>query len=120
MLLGVLSGLVADVLRLRRDEVAPRERLFDLGVDSLIALELKNRLQAVLGMPLSTTLLFDYPTIEALTDYLLGMLVPALAERQHAGAGAPVRITDEVEDLSEEEAESMLLAQLEQLEGRLS
>ncbi|MFN6560887.1 MAG: type I polyketide synthase [Nostoc sp. ChiSLP01] len=52
------------------EKVEPRQRLFDLGVDSLMAIELKNRLESSLGCSLRTTLLFDYPTLEALVDYL--------------------------------------------------
>jgi acyl carrier protein len=111
LLVGILVELVAEVLRLSRNEVAPRERLFDLGVDSLIAVELKNRLQSALGLVLSTTLLFDYPTIEALTGYLLAELAPATAPAVELPAAG-------LDSLSEEEAEFALLAQLEQLEGR--
>lgn len=119
LLLGALVDLVAEVLRLPRNEVAPRQRLFDLGVDSLIALELKNRLQNLLGLALSTTLLFDYPTIEALAGYLLEVLSPSLAAAEPARGTPAMRAGGAVEDLSEAEAESLLLAQLEQLEGRL-
>jgi len=119
LLVDALVDLVAEVLRLPRNEVAPRERLFDLGVDSLIAVELKNRLQTLLGLTLSTTLLFDYPTIEALTGYLLDELAPALTVASQAEPATAMAIDGAVEDLSEAEAESLLLAQLEQLEGRL-
>ncbi|MCX7177464.1 MAG: acyl carrier protein, partial [Proteobacteria bacterium] len=120
LLIRVLSDLVAEVLRLPRDEVAPRERLFDLGIDSLIAIELKNRLQGILGLGLSTTLLFDYPTIETLAQYLLETLTPvlsAVADGASAPGSASAAAIPAVRELSEEEAEAMLLAQLEQLEG---
>lgn len=67
-----LGEILTHALRMRpRQEIDPRERLFDLGVDSLIAVELKNRLQSELGTPISSTLLFDYPTIESLVNYIL-------------------------------------------------
>jgi len=53
------------------DGIRPRQRLFDLGIDSLMAVELKNRLQSAFGIPLGATLVFDHPTVEALTDHLL-------------------------------------------------
>ncbi len=120
LLVAALIELVADVLRLQRNEVAPRERLFDLGVDSLIAIELKNRLQNALNQTLSSTLLFDYPTIEALAHYLLEMLDPVLASSVQHTAGVDnntASANTSVDALSEEEAEALLLAQLEQLEG---
>jgi acyl carrier protein len=120
LLVAALIELVAEVLRLQRNEVAPRERLFDLGVDSLIAIELKNRLQNALNQTLSSTLLFDYPTIEALAHYLLEMLDPVLASSVQHTAGVDnntASANTSVDALSEEEAEALLLAQLEQLEG---
>ncbi|MGK7875763.1 MAG: amino acid adenylation domain-containing protein [Xenococcaceae cyanobacterium] len=52
------------------EQIELRQRLFDLGLDSLMAVELRSRLQSSLGCSLRSTLLFDYQTIEALVDYL--------------------------------------------------
>jgi acyl carrier protein len=48
---------------------------FDLGLDSLMALELKNRLQAAIGRVIPVTLVFEHPTIEELSEYLVGQLL---------------------------------------------
>jgi microcystin synthetase protein McyG len=48
----------------------PNAGFFTLGLDSLGAVELKNRLQQALGTPLTTSVVFDYPTIDKLTDHL--------------------------------------------------
>ena len=45
-------------------------RFFDLGMDSLRASELRNRLQTSLDCTLPPTLVFKYPTVEALVDHL--------------------------------------------------
>jgi acyl carrier protein len=44
--------------------------LTDLGMDSLIAVEISNRLKRSLGCSLPLPLAFEYPMLEALTDYL--------------------------------------------------
>ncbi|MDF5759428.1 beta-ketoacyl reductase, partial [Spongiactinospora sp. TRM90649] len=43
----------------------------DMGFDSMIAVELRNRLTEVTGLALPATLAFDYPTADAVTGHLL-------------------------------------------------
>ena len=43
---------------------------FEMGMDSLMALELKNRLQSLLHRSLSNTMVFDYPCIKDVCNYL--------------------------------------------------
>jgi myxalamid-type polyketide synthase MxaB len=52
------------------DSIDLQENFGDLGMDSLMAVELTNRLQKSLGYSMPQTLIFDYPTIEALATYL--------------------------------------------------
>ncbi len=49
---------------------------FDLGMDSLMAVELRNRVQRDLALapPPPSTLAFDYPSVHRLADHLLGQL----------------------------------------------
>lgn len=88
---------VSRILRLNpSSEPGIRQRLFDLGLDSLMAIELKNSLSASLGYPLRPTLVFDYPTIETLTNYLMAE-VPALQELASTATGptqAPLTTAD--------------------------
>ncbi|NES77484.1 MULTISPECIES: type I polyketide synthase [unclassified Okeania] len=49
----------------------PQTGFFEMGMDSLMALEFRNRLQNITGHSFPSTLTFEYPNIEAITDYLL-------------------------------------------------
>ncbi|WP_217589270.1 non-ribosomal peptide synthetase/type I polyketide synthase [Burkholderia sp. GbtcB21] len=43
---------------------------FEMGMDSLMALDVRTHLEKALGIPLSVALLFDHPTVNALADFL--------------------------------------------------
>nr|AOG74797.1 polyketide synthase [Byssovorax cruenta] len=68
----------AKVLGLSAAGDLPEKRpLKELGLDSLMAVELRNALAARRGKALPATLVFDYPTVEALARHLLDELLPA-------------------------------------------
>ncbi|WP_425583449.1 SDR family NAD(P)-dependent oxidoreductase, partial [Streptosporangium oxazolinicum] len=72
-----VAGRVAEVLGLAGPARVPDDRgLFDLGLDSLTAIELRNRLGTEVGERLPATVLFDHPTVRALTEHLLERYAP--------------------------------------------
>lgn len=81
----VLGEQVAAVLKLTSTELDPQRPFRELGFDSLTAVELRRRLQEVLGVRLPVTLVFDHPTPARLVEELLTLTVPDLDD---AGSGA--------------------------------
>jgi acyl carrier protein len=59
-----------------------------LGVDSLMSLELRNRLEASLGLKLSSTLLFTYANPVSLAEHLVHLLLPPVAEPELSSASS--------------------------------
>ena len=96
----------------------PSMPLGELGLDSLLAVELRNAVSAAVGRPLPATLLFDYPTIDALTDHLINdILRLAEEDRQVPGDAEPVvefDLVGSVEGLSDEEVDQLLAARMSQ------
>jgi hypothetical protein len=87
--------------------------LRDVGLDSLMALELKARLEQSVGQPLPPTLVFDYPTIAAITDFLAREVL-ALAGADGPAEPVPAERApaSDLDQLSEEEAELLLQEEL--------
>jgi acyl transferase domain-containing protein/short-subunit dehydrogenase/acyl carrier protein len=76
-MLRLVSGHVAAVLGYDAGEAIDPERAFgDLGLDSLGAVELRNRLSHMLGRRISATLVFDYPTVAEVARFLRVRLGP--------------------------------------------
>jgi acyl carrier protein len=104
--------LLAQVLGLGSSQLPDlRQGFFDIGMDSLTAMELKSRLEASLGTSLPSTLAFDYTTIQTLADYLLNQAL-SLGEPRVEDKDALALATARLQQLSETEAETLLIEKL--------
>lgn len=54
--------------------IGPDQPLMEAGIDSLGATELQQNLADALSLELPSTLVFDYPTVNAMTEFLAGKL----------------------------------------------
>ncbi|MEV3966125.1 SDR family NAD(P)-dependent oxidoreductase [Nocardia sp. NPDC050193] len=65
------------------NDIRPDQRFDEIGLDSLGAVEFRNRLSKASGLTLPSTLVFDHPTPVAVAKLVLARVAPA--------AGAPVK-----------------------------
>ncbi len=121
---GILLDFVRDqsarVLDLPATQVPDRTPLGELGLDSLMAVELRNLLGAALAplRPLPATLVFDYPTVAAIAEYLAREVLSPDGESTAStdeastpavGDGALVSsMLDDMDDLSDAEIDRLL------------
>ena len=97
-LLDLVRSLVADVLGHEgAAAIGPGRPFTDLGFDSLAAVDLRNALQKRLGLTLPSTLVFDYPSPHAVSDYLGRQLsaVPVAVTASVSAASTVSARTDE-------------------------
>ena len=103
------------------NDVARNRGLFDMGMDSLMSVELRHRLERATGLTLPATLTFNYPTVNALARFIDGHLqsqsrTPAAAPDTPSASATrpPDGETNEPED--EDELVARLRARLEELQ----
>jgi acyl carrier protein len=106
MLERIVRESVGRVLKIAPAKLDPRKSLGSMGLSSLPATELRNRLEASLGRSLSATLAWNYPTVAALVDFLAGHVTSSSGEAQKAVAPAvdPSAHFAQVVELSDQEA----------------
>ncbi len=115
LLLSFVNEQAVRVLGLEAGETLDQQRpLNEVGLDSLMAVELRNLLSSGLNLErnLPASLVFDYPTVEAIAGYLAKQLGAANGEGAPKPAGKPAPETPEdllaaLEDLPSDEVERL-------------
>ena len=122
VLLGHVRQKAAEVLNMQNAQAIELDQpLQSLGLDSLMAVELRNKLGQSAKSALPATLLFEYPTITALTDYLarevfmLNSNDASAAQEKQQQPDAAALDTSALDDLSDDELANMLKKKLGQI-----
>jgi myxalamid-type polyketide synthase MxaB len=115
-LMAELQQITAKILGIQDfRQLDPTLGLLQLGLDSLMAVELRNRLGKRLVQKLPATLVFDYPTLTKMQAFILAGLTPAEAEppplskAESGQTGDAQSAIDNIDDLSDDE----LMAQID-------
>jgi acyl carrier protein len=107
-----LIGLVAAAAKLRAEQLSPTDALDRLGLDSLAAMELKNRLEQDLGVELPLTALLEGRTLAELAAEALRLVRLAETVPPAPAAAADAALVEELlgrlEQLTDEEAAALL------------
>jgi len=97
--------LIANVLRLEPSRIVSQETLSNLGLDSLMAIEVKNSIESSLGVSLPLVRFLEGPTVAQLAVQVLEELAPSAISPD----GEKItEVLEQVAQLSEEEARAML------------
>jgi acyl carrier protein len=90
-------------------EIDPDRALSDFGLDSLMAVELRNALSSAVGKPLPSTLTFSYPSTAAIAEYLAKQIAPEpQVDAPEVASSDLDDFLSKLESFSEDEVEQLL------------
>ncbi len=134
LLTTYLQTEVGKVLGLPADRLPkPQQGFFDLGMDSLMTVELKNRLETQLGLSLTATTIFEHSTIRELAQHVAATLTPegepvqsvesfalkGVESQLEQKSFSALRNLDGKQDLEKEGIETAIINELKELESLL-
>ncbi len=106
---SAVEQTVAETIKLEESLLDPDKGLFDLGLDSLLALEVRRKLQEIVETTLPSTLVFDYPSVNDIVHYI-GQNVLEINDKKANSED------DELDHIPEDEMEAMLLQEIKNIE----
>jgi len=128
LLVAHIRAEVAQVLGVDSPQAIDVHRgLFEIGLDSLMSIELKGRLETSVGQSLPSTLVFNYPTVSDLTGYLAthvptveqavsGTPVVAPEKRSQQPRDEQLSVLPKADELSEDQLAALLVQKLHRLQ----
>lgn len=112
-LVETISNRISKSINLPVSKIDINQPFVSYGIDSAKAIGLVGEIEEYLGRKLAATLLWDYPTIQKLADYLAGNSSKKIEENKETKTnGTNKEFIDEVKELTEEEAEALLMKKL--------
>ncbi|KUI24956.1 polyketide synthase [Mycobacterium sp. IS-1742] len=94
LLTDYLRDAVAEVTRVDPSEIREDAGFFDLGMDSLMAVELRRRLEQGVGHEIPVTLVMDHPRLSDAADYLLGDVLGLAEQATAESRPVPASLSD--------------------------
>ncbi|KPA09304.1 short-chain dehydrogenase [Candidatus Magnetomorum sp. HK-1] len=113
-----IQDITSEIMGLDSTEkIGARKRLFDAGMDSLMAITLKNRLEADFEQSFVPTLVFDYPMIESIVKHIITDVLSLESDENQEEDIKPIKDeikiqNEELNDLSEDELANLLMEEL--------
>jgi acyl carrier protein len=109
---AAVRDIIGSVLRVKPDTLRNDQPLTDLGLDSLMGVEIENSLEAAIGVALPPTSLMRARTIGQIASLIAGYMSGKTATPAPAAAAAPVEasVTEHVDldALSDEDIDRLL------------
>jgi acyl transferase domain-containing protein len=113
-----LQTKLAKILKLKPAAIEPHQGFFDLGLDSLMVVELKNCLDRDFETIFSTSLIFNYSTLDKLARYLENFLNCQTEIKVEAQENNTE--TEEIDLLNSQELEQLLVQEIQEIETLIS
>ena len=108
-----LARSAAAILEIAPDGIDPHRPLQELGLDSMMAVELRGQIYSATGCDCPASLLFDYPTIERLAAHLGDLLLDVRPS-------VPIDRADDLDNLSEAQLATLLAGELDAVSRSIS
>lgn len=102
---------IATLLKVDVAEIDAQRPLGEFGLGSLMAVELRNWLEASLELALPVTILWSYPTAASLASHLVAILQRSIDPEKHE----PAEVLDMPDTGGENDSELQVLAEIERL-----
>lgn len=103
-----MINYIAQITKIASSKIKTDETFKSLGIDSLMALQLKNKIQAAYNLQLNVSSIWSYPTVEKYSTFL----VEELKLKEHYATSNPITNTLQNQTTIETEVENMSLEEL--------